>query len=83
MQNRIVERYTLEDIISQRDNALKEVRESGKIISHKVRMLFAPPKATGKFDLLANNLDRIIAIYDGVLLGSKIIKRFRKFIIHR
>lgn len=83
MDNMKVQKYSLEDLIEQRNQALKDVRESGRKINRKLQQLFEPPKTNGKLDLFANNIDRIIAVYDGVLLGTRIIRKVRRLVIRK
>ena len=50
MNNREIQKYTLEDVIEQRNKALEDVRKSGENIKRKMRLLFDPPKQqTGTF----------------------------------
>ncbi len=65
-------KLTLNDILVKRDEALADVRKSGKRIKTLTGNLFEPPKATGRFGGLINNFDRVVAVYDGVMLGMKI-----------
>lgn len=83
MNNREIQKYTLEDVIEQRNKALEDVRKSGENIKRKMRLLFEPPKANSKLELFTGNIDRIIAIYDGVMLGTKIIRKIRGLRIRR
>ena len=82
MNNREIQKYTLEDVIEQRNKALEDVRKSGENIKRKMRLV-EPPKANSKLELFAGNIDRIIAIYDGVMLGAKIIRKIRGLRIRR
>lgn len=76
-------KLTLNDILVKRDEALADVRKSGKRIKMLTGNLFEPPKATGRFGGLINNFDRVVAVYDGVMLGMKIIGRVRKLVRRR
>ena len=76
-------KLTLNDILVKRDEALADVRKSGKRIKTLMGNLFEPPKATGRFGGLINNFDRVVAVYDGVMLGMKIIGRVRKLVRRR
>ena len=76
-------KLTLNDILVKRDEALADVRKSGKRIKTLTGNLFEPPKATGRIGGLINNFDRIVAVYDGVMLGMKIIGRVRKLVRRR
>lgn len=76
-------KLTLNDILVKRDEALADVRKSGKRIKTLTGNLFEPPKTTGRFGGLINNFDRVVAVYDGVMLGMKIIGRVRKLVRRR
>ena len=76
-------KLALNDILVKRDEALADVRKSGKRIKTLTGNLFEPPKATGRFGGLINNFDRVVAVYDGVMLGMKIIGRVRKLVRRR
>ena len=76
-------KLTLNDILVKRDEALADVRKSGKRIKTLTCNLFEPPKATGRFGGLINNFDRVVAVYDGVMLGMKIIGRVSKLVRRR
>lgn len=76
-------KLTLNDILVKRDEALADVRKSGKRIKTLTGNLFEPPKATGRLGGLINNFDRVVAVYDGVMLGMKIIGRVRKLVRRR
>ena len=76
-------KLTLNDILVKRDEALADVRKSGKRIKTLTGNLFEPPKAPGRFGGLINNFDRVVAVYDGVMLGMKIIGRVRKLVRRR
>ena len=75
-----VKKYTLSGILARRDEVLADVRGSGRQIKTLAQRLFEPPKATGRFGGLVNNFDRALAVYDGVMLGMKVIRQVRKFI---
>ncbi len=74
---------SLDDILAQRDKALADVRKSGRRIRTLTGCLFEPPKAEGRLGGMINNFDRIMAVYDGIMLGTKIIRRVRGFVRRR
>ena len=76
-------RFTLDGILARRDEALADVRSSGRRMRTLAQSLFEPPKATGRFGGLMNNFDRVMAVYDGVMLGMKIISRVRRLVRRR
>lgn len=74
---------SLDDILAQRDKALADVRKSGRRIRALTGSLFEPPKAEGRLGGMINNIDRIMAVYDGIMLGTKVIRRVRGFVRRR
>lgn len=76
-------RFTLDGILARRDDVLADVRNSGRRMRMLAQSLFEPPKATGRFGGLMNNFDRVMAVYDGVMLGMKIIGRVRRLVRKR
>lgn len=76
-------RFTLDGILARRDEALADVRNSGRRMRTLAQSLFEPPKAMGRFGGLMNNFDRVMAVYDGVMLGMKIIGRVRRLVRRR
>ena len=74
---------TLGEILAQRDKALNQVRASGSKVRRLAGSLFQPPKAEGRFGGIVNNFDRVLAVYDGIMLGTKIIQRVRRLVRRR
>lgn len=75
--------YTLEQVLEMRNKALDDVRDSAGNIRLTMQRLFEPPKATNPLGMFAGNIDRVIAVYDGVLLGMKVIRKIRKLVTRR
>lgn len=71
--------YTFADIEQERTALQKEMRKHRQAMNEKARTLFTPPPADTKAEKLMNNINRVVAIYDGVMLGLKLVNRFRGF----
>ena len=76
-------KVTLDDILAKRNNALSDVRASGNRVKSLAQSLFEPPKADGRISGLLNNFDRFMAIYDGIMLGTKIVGSARRLLRRR
>lgn len=74
---------TLQEILERRRNALADVRQSAGNIKTLAGKLFEPPSAEGRFGDVMNNVERFMAVYDGILLGTKVIRRVRGLIRRR
>lgn len=69
---------TFSELTAQRNESLKNVRESSARIKSMTRSLFDPPKSDTRLGTIMNNFDKVLALYDGVLLGVKVIGRMRR-----
>lgn len=74
---------TLADIQARRDKALADVRTSAARIKSLTSSLFEPPKVEGRWGGLLGNFDRAFAIFDGIMLGAKVVGKVRKFVRRR
>lgn len=74
---------TFDDILVKRNETLENIRKSSSRIKELTSSMFSPPKRSGRFGSVINNVDRILAVYDGVMFGVKIIGRVRKLIRRR
>lgn len=75
---------TLDMICQQKAEKLTEIRASKQRMTDQVRALFHPAEeAMGSAKLLTSNFSSGIAIFNGVMIGIKIIKRIRKFFRRR
>ncbi len=68
--------YTLESIAAERARLVKDKEETAARIRLDATALFAPEPAETKMQALINNAGRAIAIYDGVMLGYKLLRQF-------
>lgn len=54
------------------------IRESSAAIKATTRELFAPPKAGNKMERFMNLVEQGIAMYDGVMLGMRVMRNVRR-----
>lgn len=69
--------YSLETILAEREKVLAEIRTLKTEIKQDTQSLFAAPKTTSRFGAMVNSFDKAIAIYDGVVLGMRVVSRFK------
>lgn len=77
------QKYTLEAIDARRDTLAEEATKQEKQIREDVESLFAPPVSETKIQSWAAQTEKALAIYDGVMLGWKIFRQFRRLIPSR
>lgn len=73
----------LADIQARRNKALADVRTSAARIKSLTSSLFEPPKVEGRWGGLMGNFDRAFAIFDGIMLGVKVVGKVRKLVRRR
>jgi hypothetical protein len=73
---------TLDTIRDRKDEVLSEIRKDKKIISRRWEHLFAPAETHTKGEQIMNIIDNSFAIYDGTMMGLKLMRRFRGFFSH-
>ena len=62
--------------LAQRQKQLKEEMDECKGRMHDAwRTLFAPPVAETRVQHWVNQAERVVAVYDGVMLGYKLCRR--------
>lgn len=83
MNSKTPARYTLNDINSRRDALRAEMLASSERITDLWHDLVTPPPADSKSEILISNFQRGFAIFDGVMTGYKILRRFGMFIPKR
>lgn len=72
-------RITLEDISKLKEAKLEEIREQKKAMTHTAQAIFAPlAPAASKADMLMRSFNTGMAIFDGVMLGIKIMRKIRR-----
>ena len=69
---------TLEEIAKRKKEIKRQLNEQKTVMTTKTQSLFSTPKQElARWDSTANTISKAIAIYDGVMLGFKLMKRFR------
>lgn len=70
---------TLEDLQQQKAEALEELRAQQQIMADTARNLFAPiAPAADKGTAIMRAFNTGMAVFDGVMLGVKLIRKVRK-----
>ncbi|WP_294618299.1 hypothetical protein [uncultured Bacteroides sp.] len=70
---------TLEDLQQQKAEVLKELRAQKQVIIDTTRNLFAPAApAANKGSAVMRLFNNGMAVFDGAMLGIKLIKKIRK-----
>lgn len=70
---------TLEEIARRKNEKKEEVRKIKAQMTQTVRGLFAPEENKGGVEGIMQHISTGIAVYDGVMTGIKIMRRFRSF----
>lgn len=73
-------KYTLEDIDLRKKIVLDEIQFQKKAMTTAAREIFAPvaPAAT-KADALMRSFNTGMAVFDGVMIGVKMIRKIRSY----
>lgn len=71
--------YSSTSLAERQQKIEKRLAAKRNEISQQWDMLVAPPKSSSNMQQLLNQAERAVAIYDGVMTGYKIIKRFNSF----
>ena len=70
---------TLEDLQQQKAEALEELRAEQQIMADTARNLFAPiAPAADKGTAIMRAFNTGMAVFDGVMLGVKLMRKVRK-----
>lgn len=73
---------TLEDLQQQKAEALEELRAQQQIMADTARNLFAPiAPAADKGTAIMRAFNTGMAVFDGVMLGVKLMRKVRKIFI--
>jgi len=76
-------KITLEEISERKLQLLKEIRMQKENISNTAKDLFAPlAPATSKADSLMRSFNTGMAVFDGVVMGIKIMRKIRGYFKH-
>lgn len=71
---------TLEHIARLKTEKLEEIREQKKAMTRTAQRIFAPlAPATSQADAIMRSFNTGMAVFDGVMLGWKILKQVRRF----
>ena len=69
---------TLEDLQRQKAEALEELRAQKQVMNDTARNLFAPIPAANKGTAIMRAFNTGMAVFDGAMLGIKLMKKVRK-----
>ncbi|MEG1563600.1 MAG: hypothetical protein RR365_07715 [Bacteroides sp.] len=70
---------TLEEIAQRKEKALQELRDQKEKMSATARSIFAPlAPAASKGNAILRSFNTGMAIFDGVMLGIKLMKKVRR-----
>lgn len=71
-------KYTLDLIREEKRKVRKQIRKSSDRIKKTYRDMIAPPKKPAtKMETFMNAFDQGMAIYDGVMMGMRIVRTIR------
>lgn len=71
--------YSLEELTLLKVAKLKELREHKKAMSLTAKNIFAPvAPAASKGDAIMRSFNTGMAIFDGIILGVKVMRNFRR-----
>ncbi len=74
---------TLEEITRRKVEKLQEIRAQKEAMTDTARKLFAPvAPAANKADAIMRSFNTGMAVFDGVVLGLKIMRRLRSYFRH-
>jgi len=73
---------TLEEIKKEKLQVLTKISKQKESIANTWNNIFAPREANSKAEQVFNIVDNSMAIYDGAMLGYKLIRRLRGFSRH-
>lgn len=79
-----LEKYTMDDIVRLKQKLQEDIHNQKTIMSDLTHEIFAPlaPAPAGKNGLM-HSFNKGVAIFDGVVLGLKVIQKFRSFFHHK
>lgn len=80
MNTQTPHKITLEEIAQRKKKLLHEIHVQKQAMTDTIRDIFAPlAPATGKVDSIMRSFNTGMAIFDGVMLGLKIMRKVRKY----
>lgn len=71
--------YTHERLQREKQQLQKEILRSKKAISRHWNNLTATPPETSKLQGWVNQAEKAFVVYDGVMTGYKLLRRFNRF----
>lgn len=75
---------TLESIARQKAALLRQIRAQKELMADLTRDIFAPlAPATNKAGALMRTFNTGMAVFEGIMLGLKLMKKFRNFFQRR
>lgn len=75
---------TLESIAQKKAMLLQEIRLQKEIMTGLTQEIFAPLEpATNKANAMMRAFNTGMAVFDGIVLGVKVMKKFRKYLEER
>lgn len=82
MNSQTNKKYTLEDITRRKQEVLQNMQIQRQVITERTQAVFAPilPSTKGGQPPLLKKLNAGMAIFDGVVMGVKIVKNIRSFL---
>lgn len=72
-------RYTSETLRQEQARLRQQIRQSGRRIANHWEYLTTPPVTEGRFQNVVAQAERAFVVYDGVMTGYKLFKRFNRF----
>ena len=74
------QKFTLEEIAERKKKLLNEIHAQKKAMTATTREIFAPlAPATNKADALMRSFNTGMAVFDGVVMGIKIMRKIRAY----
>lgn len=77
-----LEKYTMDDIVRLKQELLANIHTQKRIMTNLTHEIFDPPAPAEKNGLM-HSFNKGVAIFDGVVLGLKVIQKFRSFFHHK
>ncbi len=73
-------KFTLEEIAERKKKLLDEIHAQKRAMAATTREIFAPiAPATNKADAIMRSFNTGMAIFDGVMIGIKIMRKMRTY----
>lgn len=74
------QKFTLEEIAERKKKLLNEIHAQKRAMTATTREIFAPiAPATNKADAIMRSFNTGMAIFDGVVMGVKIMRKIRTY----